>query len=200
MTDGDRALIQVSAALASGDEVALADAFSHARGAAEDSEVEEVLLQSYLFLGFPASLNGMAAWRRLTGGGPTAPAALDYPLWEDRGRDVCGAVYSGQYEQLRENVRELHPDLEQWMVVEGYGKVLGRPGLSLMMRELCIVAILAVTGASKQLYSHLRGALNVGAIPADVDAALAETEPFLHDEGREAVAALWGRARSRHAE
>ncbi len=77
------------------------------------------------------------------------------------------------------------------MVVEGYGKVLGRPGLSLMMRELCIVAILAVTGASKQLYAHLRGALNVGATPADVDAALAETEPFLHDEGRTAVAALW---------
>ncbi len=92
MTDGDLALIRVSAALASADKVALADAFSYARGVAEDSEVEEVLLQSYLFLGFPASLNGMAAWRRLTGGGPTGPAAFDYPLWEDRGRDVCGAV------------------------------------------------------------------------------------------------------------
>lgn len=200
MTDGDRALIRISGALASGDEAALADAFTHARAVAEDSEVEEVLLQSYLFLGFPASLNAMAAWRRLTGSGPTEGAPLDYVLWEDRGRDVCGAVYSGQYERLRENVRALHPDLEEWMVVEGYGKVLGRPGLSLVMRELCIVATLAVTGASKQLYSHLRGALNVGAAPADVDAALAEAERFLENEGRTRAAALWEKVQRRHAE
>ena len=193
MTDGDRALIRVSGALASGDKVALADAFSQARGVAEDSEVEEVLLQSYLFLGFPASLNSMAAWRRLTGSGPTGPAPPDYSAWESRGREVCGAVYSGQYERLRGNVRALHPDLEQWMMVEGYGKVLGRPGLALVIRELCIVVMLAVTGASKQLYSHLRGALNVGAPPADVDVALAEAERFLDDESRRSAAALWER-------
>jgi 4-carboxymuconolactone decarboxylase len=191
VTDGDRALIRISGALASGDEVALADALSHAREVAEGSEVEEVLLQSYLFLGFPVSLNGIAAWRRLTGRDPSGPTALDYPLWEERGRDVCGAVYSGQYERLRENVRKLHPDLEQWMLVEGYGKVLGRPGLMLVMRELCIVATLAVTGASKQLHSHLRGALNVGALTADVETALAEAEPFLDEEARRATAALW---------
>lgn len=191
MTDGDRALIRVSAALASGDKVALTDAFSQARGVAEDLGVEEVLLQSYLFLGFPASLNGMAAWRRFTRRGPAEPATLDYPLWEARGHAVCGAVYSGQHEQLRENVRVLHPDLEQWMVVEGYGKVLGRPGLSLVMRELCIAATLAVTGASKQLHSHLRGALNVGASPSDVDAALTQADRFLDDERRRAAAALW---------
>ncbi len=124
MTDGDRALIGVSAALASADKVALADAFSYARGVAEDSEVEEVLLQSYLFLGFPASLNGMATWRRSTGRGPIEPAPPDYASWESRGRDVCAAVYSGQYERVRENVRALHPDLEQWMVVEGYAAAL----------------------------------------------------------------------------
>jgi 4-carboxymuconolactone decarboxylase len=193
VTDGDRALIRVSGALASGDKVALADAFAQARGVAEDSEVEEVLLQSYLFLGFPASLNGMAAWRRLTGSEPTGPASSDYSAWERRGREVCGAVYAGQYERLRENVRALHPDLEQWMVVEGYGKVLGRPGLALVIRELCIVVTLAVTGASKQLYSHLRGALNVGAPPADVDVALAEAERFLDDDGGRSAAALWER-------
>jgi len=199
VTDGDRALIRISAALASGDEAALTDAFSHARGAAEDTEVEEVLLQSYLFLGFPAALNGMAAWRRLTGRASTGSAALDYPSWEDRGRDVCAAVYSGQYEQLREHVRTLHPDLEQWMLVEGYGKVLGRPGLSLMTRELCIVAILAVTGASKQLYSHLRGSLNVGALVVDVDAALDEAERFQDDVARGMSAALWRKVQERHA-
>ena len=198
MTDGDRALIRISGALASGDEAALADALSHGREVAEDSKVEEVLLQSYLFLGFPVSLNGMAAWRRLTGRDPSGPTALDYPLWGERGRDVCGAVYSGQYERPRESVRELHPDLEQWMLVEGYGKVLGRPGLALVMRELCIVATLAVTGASKQLHSHLRGALNVGALPADVETALAEAERFVDEEARGAAAALWKTVKERY--
>ena len=199
MTDGDRALIRVSGALASGDEGALAGALSHVHGLAHDSEVEEVLLQSYLFLGFPASLDAMAAWRRLAGPGSTEPARLDYALWEDRGRDVCEAVYAGQYERLRENVRGLHPDLEQWMLVEGYGKVLGRPGLALVMRELCVVATLAVTGASKQLYSHLRGALNAGAPPAEVETALLEVERFLDDEDRGAAWALWERIKERYA-
>ena len=199
MTEGDLALIRVSGALASGDKVALADAFSQARTVAEDAEVEEVLLQSYLFLGFPASLNGMAAWRRLTGAEPTGPTPPDYTPWERRGREVCGAVYSGQYERLRENVRVLHPDLEQWMMVEGYGKVLGRPGLVLVVRELCIVATLAVTGASKQLYAHLRGALNVGAPPEDVDAALAEAERFLDDDGRRSLVVLWKKVQKSYA-
>ena len=197
MTDGDRALIRVSGALASSDEGALADALSHVHGLAHDSEVEEVLLQSYLFLGFPASIDAMAAWRRLAGPGSTEPARLDYTLWEDRGRDVCEAVYVGQYERLRENVRGLHPDLEQWMLVEGYGKVLGRPGLALVMRELCVVATLAVTGASKQLYSHLRGALNAGAPPAEVETALLEVERFLDYEDRGAAWALWERIKER---
>jgi len=199
VTDGNRALIRVSGALASSDGAALADALSDARGVAEDSEVEEVLLQSYLFLGFPASLNGMAAWRELTGGldddGSAGQAPFDYTLWHDRGREVCEAVYSSRYGQLRENVRELHPDLEQWMLVEGYGKVLGRSGLSLVMRELCIVATLAVMGVPKQLYSHMRGALNVGATAADVEVALGEAERFLQDEGRLAVSALWQRVK-----
>jgi 4-carboxymuconolactone decarboxylase len=51
----------------------------------------------------------------------------DAALWRARGQEVCRAVYGGQYPRLRENVRDLHPDMERWMVEEGYGKVLGRP-------------------------------------------------------------------------
>ena len=78
-------------------------------------------------------------------------------------------MYGGQYEKLRANIAALHPDMERWMVREGYGKVLGRPGLDLATRELCIVALLAPQDAGPQLYSHLRGALNAGADEALVD-------------------------------
>ena len=111
---------------------------------------------------------------------------------------MCGSVYAGHYDKLRETVRALHPDLEQWMVVEGYGKVLGRPGLPLTTRELCIVASLAVLGAPKQLYSHLRGALNVGAKASDVEEALAQAEPYLDEDGRRASMKVWDKVQERN--
>ena len=64
------------------------------------------------------------------------------------------------------------------MVAEGYGKVLGRPGLDLVDRELCIVAMLAVQDSPRQLYSHLRGALNAGATEEDVEGVLEEAREF----------------------
>ncbi|KAA0236919.1 MAG: carboxymuconolactone decarboxylase family protein, partial [Chlorobiota bacterium] len=42
--------------------------------------------------------------------------------------------------------------------LEGYGKVMGRKGLSFKERELCIVAVLAVLRFEDQLYSHINGA------------------------------------------
>ena len=198
MTDAERSLVRISAALASRDKAALTSAFEQARDLAEPGQIEEVLLQSYLFLGFPASLNGMAAWRRFSGAEPPASTELDCVGWAARGHEVCGSVYAGQYDKLRETVRALHPDLEQWMVVEGYGKVLGRPGLPLATRELCIVASLAVSGASKQLYSHLRGAINVGVEVSSVEEALAQADPYLDEEGRSASLRVWERVQERH--
>ena len=198
MTENDRALIRISAALASRDQEALVETFCEARQVADSQQIEETILQSYLFLGFPVALTGMAVWRRQTEIRPEQGTVLDCEDWEARGHDVCRAVYAGQYDKLREHVRDLHPDLELWMVVEGYGKVLGRPGLTLLTRELCIVASLAVLGASKQLYSHMRGALNVGARCSDVDVALTEAGIFGSEEGRIAVRKMWEKVKTRN--
>ena len=198
MTERERSLVRISAALASGEGGALTSALERAWGLADDEQVEEVLLQSYLFLGFPACLNGMWLWRRLAGPASSAPSELDCPKWANQGLEVCRAVYMDQYDTLREAVRRLHPDLEQWILVEGYGKVLARPGLPLTTRELCIVAILAVLGAQKQLYSHLRGALNVGADASDVEQALDHADPFLDEEGRRGSRRVWLKVQERH--
>ena len=58
------------------------------------------------------------------------------------------------------------------MIVEGYGKVLSRPELDLPRRELCVIAACAMALQSRQLHSHLHGALHVGAAPAAVTATL----------------------------
>ena len=83
--------------------------------------------------------------------------------WTRRGEETCALVYGDNYRKLRDNVRELHPALDLWMITEGYGRTMARPGLDLLRRELCVVAQTAVLEAPRQLHSHLRGSLNAGA-------------------------------------
>ena len=83
------------------------------------------------------------------------------------------------------------------MVGEGYGKVLGRPGLDLATRELCIAALLAVLRTPRQLYSHLRGALNAGAETAEVEEVLQEACIHLDGEGQEESWAVWRQVQAR---
>lgn len=166
-----RALTDVAAHVAAGGR-GLPVALRRAAEEAPPAAVEEVLLQSHLFLGFPRALAAMRAWRRLEGSSPVrSREATDDS--RARGEDLCRRVYGSAYRSLRENVRRLHPELDEWMLRHGYGEVLGREGLDPAARELCIVATLAADEAPPgPLRSHLRGALRVGAAPAAVEGAL----------------------------
>jgi 4-carboxymuconolactone decarboxylase len=192
-----RTLIQLSAALAARDLVVLRRALEQGALVGDPLQVEEVILQSYLFLGYPIALNAFALWREITGRQAGEGVRDEWIAWVERGEEVCRTVYGGQYEGLRRNVKALHPDMERWMVVEGYGKVLGRPGLELATRELCIAALLAVLRAPRQLYSHLRGALSAGAPPLEIEEALKIACVHLDDEGAMESWAVWNRVRAR---
>lgn len=172
------------------------------RGEVEVEAVEEVLLQGHLFLGFPATLEGLARWRRLGVAGPV-DAGPEEPRGaadrRERGRRLCRRVYGDAYERLRANVRGLHPALDRWMVEEGYGKVLARPGLGVEERELCVVATLAVAGRLRQLDAHLHGALNVGSTADRVEAALATAEAVAGG-ALEGPRERWARVRKRAEE
>lgn len=194
---GERALVALSAALAAGGEDRIRPAMEDAREGIPPRRVEEAILQSYLFLGYPAALDGFALWRSVSGREAPPAAPAEWESWTRRGERVCRTVYGNQYGALRENVRRLHPDMERWIVTEGYGKVLGRPGLDLRVRELCIVSILSVLGAPVQLYSHLRGALNAGARPPEVDEALRVASGYSSEEDRRTAASTWKRVRER---
>jgi 4-carboxymuconolactone decarboxylase len=192
-------LVRLSAALAARDDGGLRRILDEAAGGSRTAEVEEVILQSYLFLGYPVALNAFALWREISGSVPERGIEDDWEGWKERGEGVCRTVYGGQYDGLRRNVRLLHPDMERWMVVEGYGKVLGRPGLDLVTRELCISSLLSVLRAPKQLYSHLRGALNAGALEEEVEAALNLAARHLDREGSSEMWAVWAKVRARAA-
>jgi 4-carboxymuconolactone decarboxylase len=161
------ALIRLAAAVAGGDELTLRRLLAAAVGKVPPVWVEELILQSHLFAGFPRTINAMREWRRVSG--VPAPAHDDdvesetLATWELRGEVTCASVYGSMYDDLRHNIRTLHPALDRLMIVEGYGMMLGRPGLDLLRRELCVVAACVATFQERQLVSHLHGALNVGA-------------------------------------
>ena len=102
-------------------------------------------------------------------------------------------MYGTNYARLRANVRALHPALDAWMVTEGYGRTLGRPGLDLARRECCTVAQVAVQGAGRQLHSHLLGALRAGASYGALEQVLDIVRPLLGPGERQVAEQLWQR-------
>jgi 4-carboxymuconolactone decarboxylase len=190
------ALVHLAAVLAGGDEADVRDVLGMAFRAVRPDWVEEVLLQTYLFAGFPRALNGMREWRRISGRAAPegdADGGYDVEAFRARGEVTCATVYGPMYDRLRVNIATLHPALDQWMVVEGYGKVLGRPGLDLGRRELCIIGACAVARQDRQLHSHLHGALHAGVAATVVTAALQHLRGLLRPEDADRFMALWER-------
>jgi 4-carboxymuconolactone decarboxylase len=194
------ALVRLSAAITAGTETEVRQALAAcAAAAAPERWIEELVLQSYLFAGFPRALNAAREWRRSQGGGDhggsagtdDVPASLD--RWRARGEETCEVVYGPFYDKLRANIRALHPALDDWMIVDGYGKVLGRPGLDLARRELCVIAACVAAGQDRQLHSHLHGALHAGAAVGVVTEALGALEGVVRAESLTSARMLWAR-------
>ena len=161
--------------------------------------VDELVLQSVLLCGWPRALTGARICRQE--GFPVDPGSEDgtdygeYGRWKARGEATCRTVYGETYAALRRNIHALHPALEAGMIVEGYGRILGRPELDLARRELCTIAQIAVQGARRQLRAHLQGALNAGASAAAVQEALELARPLMDPPGWNDALLLWNRVR-----
>ncbi len=196
LDDATLALAVLAAAIAAGNDAALAAAVDAALAAGVPRRWgDELLLQSVLMTGWPRALVAAAAWRAAAGP-PADGAELDtdygfHQAWTERGERLCQEVYGDHYEQLRRNVRQLHPALDRWMVTEGYGRTLARDGLDARRRELCVIAQTAVLATPRQLRSHLLGALHVGATPAEIDAVLAAVAPHCTPAAAALAADRW---------
>jgi 4-carboxymuconolactone decarboxylase len=197
LDDSTRALVVLSATITGGNERQIRDAVTRAATDIPAMWVEELLLQSYLFAGFPRALNAMREWRRVERDPLVGNTPADVDQWRADGEATCAAVYGSMYDRLRENIRDLHPSLDEWMITEGYGKVLSRPGLDLPRRELCIVAACAAAGQDRQLHSHFHGALNVGVDPVVIDHVLDAIGEFLGADRAASARMLWARVRGK---
>lgn len=196
------ALVRLSARIARGGEEAMRQGCIECVKANVPVQwVEELLLQSYLFCGFPRTLNATREWRRISGAAAPVedvgafPGGLDE--WRTAGEATCGVVYGPFYEKLRQNIVALHPALDEWMIAEGYGKILSRPGLALRIREQCIVAACTASEQDRQLHSHLHGALNAGVSPGELRGTLDVLEGVVPTEALHRARLLLDRVRGK---
>lgn len=189
----------LGAAAGSGDADALVEALEEADGVLDPDDIEEYLLQTYLFAGFPRTINAFFTWQAWAvdrgGRGAVVMEPDDVAAWRRRGEELCRVIYSGTYEALQARLARLHPALADWTLIEGYGKVLARPGPDPARRELAALGVLIVLDAERQMVAHVKGALNAGVPLEALEAALravaerwdrqAAVEPLLDERGKE---------------
>lgn len=140
---------------------------STARDTVQARRLYEAMLQTYLFAGFPTALEALGVVNDVfTATGISSPDVTESYNVEEfttRGEALCRDVYGHIYEKMMQRFGSISPSMQSWMITEGYGKTLSRAGLTMLERELCIVCMLAALDRPAQLYSHVRGSINVGA-------------------------------------
>jgi 4-carboxymuconolactone decarboxylase len=88
---------------------------------------------------------------------------------QERGEAALTAITGGTGTAVVESLKDLAPDLAQWIIEFSYGDVMSRPGLDLRSRQFATIAALTAMGtAAPQLKVHIAGALNVGCQPAEI--------------------------------
>jgi alkylhydroperoxidase/carboxymuconolactone decarboxylase family protein YurZ len=137
----------------------------------------EIVLQSYLFFGYPQAIEALRTFMQTVKEmGLTLARMPDendsLERIRKRGEELCGRIYHPNYEQLIENMSTISRELADWMVTEGYGRVLSRPGPQQLEREIASIVFLTCSNHPVQLFSHVRGARNLGADPDRLRQAL----------------------------
>ncbi|MCA8935913.1 MAG: carboxymuconolactone decarboxylase family protein [Planctomycetes bacterium] len=84
------------------------------------------------------------------------------PAFRKRGQELFDKIYGEKSAQVDKFAKANSPDLADWAIAEGYGRVLSRPVLEARQRSLCIVAALIPLDVTPQLKGHIQGALNTG--------------------------------------
>lgn len=158
---------------------------------ATDAAQRETLLMLVPYAGYPRALAALAA----AGLGP-APDAGEIAAAQraDAGRRAFDQVYGPTAGRVLEGLARLDPRLPAWTLEHAYGRVLARPGLALLERELLAVSLLtALGGLEDPLLGHMRGARRLGASAAEVGAMIDAVAPELGEQRRAAARALLAR-------
>jgi len=131
------------------------------------ADMQEATLQVFLFAGYPRTIDAFEEMADALDP-PPPPLETQVPEAEARGLRLFGRIYGRNTEAVVAKLNELHPDFARFVLGDAYGKVLARPFLPAVERELLAVTMLAAMGLDAQLRAHARGARRVGASAEEV--------------------------------
>jgi len=153
----------------------------------DSKEIYEILLQGYLFLGYPRAIESFFIFNEIVRGEKASGKSTrdnnekaDYDFFEVKGLITAKQIYGKNFDLVYNNIKNLSPDLASGMIIEGYGRIISRPGLDILIRELGVVAALTVTFMPRQLHSHIKGSLNVGANPDQIEIVIKQCGFFVN--------------------
>ncbi len=86
------------------------------------------------------------------------------------GEDFVARAFSG--------LTDFTAPLQQYITRNAWGDVWQRPGLDLKTRSLVTVAMLTALGKQHELRGHVRGALNNGATPQEIQEVLLQASIY----------------------
>lgn len=174
---------RLAAAHAAGDQAALADELRAAHAAGIEWETcYEVLLQLVAYTGYPRTLNAMTTFRAVSGVPVKEQSSEPWEthataVWPERGVAIFHALWPGH--ALADSVRPLSPELAEWVIYDDFGRIFGRPGLTLLEREAAVIGSLVGQGTTPQLRSHRLAFLAVGGDDTALDAIVAGLSDIL---------------------
>jgi len=146
------------------------------REARPRADAEETLLQCVLFCGFPRVIT---AFEQLASAWPSnqPPSGGSLPVAEQSpaGGTLFDTIYGKNQQAVRSMLKSYHHELHDFVLEAAYGRILTRPHLSALHRELIAVAVLAAQGQKRQFAGHARGARHLGANREQLREALVTT-------------------------
>ena len=87
----------------------------------------------------------------------------------DLGVAALAAITGDTGTAIVDGLKDIAPDLAEWIISFSYGDVMSRQELDLRSRQFATIGALTAMGtAAPQLKVHVTGALNVGCQPSEI--------------------------------
>lgn len=149
-------------------------------------EIREAVYQCAPFIGFPKTLNAIAAMNEVfTQKGIALPLEKAETVTEetrlDKGKEIQHRLYGDEIARRYTWLPEVFSvEIPQWLTELCFGDFATRRGLEGKTRELLTVVILAALGgAETQVRSHIAGAIKAGNTMDEIISALSQALPYM---------------------
>lgn len=123
----------------------------------------EGALSAHLFAGFPRAIEAFETLTRAGIERAAVPEIRSAAHVHADGLVLFRRIYGSNADAVLAQLRRYGNAFHDAVLEDAYGRILSRPGIDGRTRETMAVCALAALGLSRQLFSHLRGAVAFGA-------------------------------------